>query len=230
MNSIEIRDLNFSYGENQVLKDINLEIKEGEFVVIIGSNGSGKSTFIKNLLGELKPQTGYVEILGKNITDYKDYHDIGYVPQMSVAQKIAFPITAREMVVLNLYSEFGFLKFAKAAQYKKADEILEYLGLLEHKNKPINELSGGLQQRAMIARAMINNPKILILDEPTAGVDEASRHAFLKSIQKLNDDKNLTIILVTHELDEVIEFANVDSTYEIQDGVLVKKFKGGEKC
>ena len=68
------------------------------------------------------------------------------------------------------------------------------------------------------------------MDEPTAGVDEASRHAFLKSIQKLNDDKNLTIILVTHELDEVMEFANVDSTYEIQDGVLVKKFKGGEKC
>ena len=82
--------------------------------------------------------------------------------------------------------------------------------------------SGGLQQRTMIARAMINDPKILILDEPTAGVDETSRRTFLKSIQKLNDDKNITIILVTHELDEVMEFAKINQTYEIKDGKLIE--------
>lgn len=225
MNSIGIKNLNFSYGEYQVLKDINLEVKEGEFVTIIGSNGSGKSTFIKNLLGELKPQTGSVEILGKPIGDYKDFKDIGYVPQMSVVSKIAFPITVSEMVVLNLYQYFGFMKFAKKEHYKKTEGILEYLGLTKYKDTPVNELSGGLQQRAMIARAMINEPKLLILDEPTAGVDEKSRHAFLKTLQKLNDDKNLTIVLVTHELDEVMLFTKVDSVYEIVNGELRSKNK-----
>lgn len=230
MSMIEIKNLNFSYGDFQVLKDINLDVKEGEFVVIIGSNGSGKSTFIKNLLGELKPQSGSVDILGKSILDYKNYKDIGYVPQMSVVSKIAFPITVREMVVLNLYQYFGFLKFGKKEHYKKVDEILDYLGLISYKNTPVNELSGGLGQRAMIARAMINNPKLLILDEPTAGVDEKSRQAFLTSLQKLNEEKNLTIILVTHELDEVMTYTKVDNTYEIVNGKLVSKNKEVLQC
>ncbi len=223
MNSVEIKNLNFSYVQEPILKDINLEIKQGEFVAIIGSNGSGKSTLIKNLLGELKPSKGSVVIEGKPIEDYKSYKNIGYVQQMSVVSKIAFPITVREMVSLNLYEDFGFLKFAKKRHYDKVDQVLEYLGLLEYKNRPVNELSGGLAQRTMIARAMINNPKLLILDEPTAGVDEKSRQEFLKSIQKLNDDMNITIILVTHELDEVMIFTKIDATYEINDGKLIKK-------
>lgn len=222
MNSISIKNLNFSYGSHQVLKDINLEVEAGEFIAIIGNNGSGKSTFIKNLLGELKPNEGSVEISGEKIQNIKSYKEIGYVPQMSVVGKIAFPITVREMVVLNLYEEFGFFKFPKKKHYKKADEILNYLDIDSYKNRPVNELSGGLQQRTMIARAMINDPKILILDEPTAGVDETSRRTFLKSIQKLNDDKDITIILVTHELDEVMEFTKIDRTYEIKDGKLTE--------
>ena len=222
MKAISIKNLDFSYLDHKVLSDINLELEMGDFIAIVGANGSGKSTFIKNLLGELKPQKGSVEILEKPIASYKSYKDIGYVPQMSVVSKVSFPITVREMVVLNLYEEFGFFKFPRKKHFKKVDEILEYLGLIEYKNKPVNELSGGLQQRTMIARAMLNNPKLLILDEPTAGVDEESRISFLKTIQTLNDDKGTSIVLVTHDLDEVMAYTKLDAIYEIKDGGLEK--------
>ena len=222
MKAISIKNLDFSYLDHKVLSGINLELEMGEFIAIVGANGSGKSTFIKNLLGELKPQKGTVEVLDKNIASYKSYKDIGYVPQMSVVSKVSFPITVREMVVLNLYEDFGFFKFPRKKHYQKVDKILEYLGLIEYKNKPVNELSGGLQQRTMIARAMLNNPKLLILDEPTAGVDEESRISFLKTIQTLNDDKGTSIVLVTHDLDELMKYAKLDATYEIKDTGLYK--------
>lgn len=222
MKAIRIKDLDFSYHDHKVLTGINLELDMGDFIAIVGANGSGKSTFIKNLLGELKPQKGTVEVLEKPIASYKSYKEIGYVPQMSVVSKVSFPITVREMVVLNLYEDFGFFKFPRKKHYKKVDEMLEYLGLIDYKNKPVNELSGGLQQRTMIARAMINNPKLLILDEPTAGVDEESRISFLKTIQTLNDDKGTSLVLVTHELDEVMAYTKLDAVYEIKDGGLEK--------
>lgn len=222
MKAIRIKDLDFSYHDHKVLTGINLELDMGDFIAIVGANGSGKSTFIKNLLGELKPQKGTVEVLEKPIASYKSYKEIGYVPQMSVVSKVSFPITVREMVVLNLYEDFGFFKFPRKKHYKKVDEMLEYLGLIDYKNKPVNELSGGLQQRTMIARAMINNPKLLILDEPTAGVDEESRISFLKTIQTLNGDKGTSLVLVTHELDEVMAYTKLDAVYEIKDGGLEK--------
>lgn len=222
MKAIKIKDLDFSYHDHKVLTGINLELDMGDFIAIVGANGSGKSTFIKNLLGELKPQKGTVEVLEKPIASYKSYKEIGYVPQMSVVSKVSFPITVREMVVLNLYEDFGFFKFPRKKHYKKVDEMLEYLGLIDYKNKPVNELSGGLQQRTMIARAMINNPKLLILDEPTAGVDEESRISFLKTIQTLNGDKGTSLVLVTHELDEVMAYTKLDAVYEIKDGGLEK--------
>ena len=222
MKAIRIKDLDFSYHDHKVLTGINLELDMGDFIAIVGANGSGKSTFIKNLLGELRPQKGSVEVLEKPIASYKSYKEIGYVPQMSVVSKVSFPITVREMVVLNLYEDFGFFKFPRKKHYKKVDEVLEYLGLINYKNKPVNELSGGLQQRTMIARAMLNNPKLLILDEPTAGVDEESRISFLKTIQTLNGDKGTSIVLVTHELDEVMAYTKLDAVYEIKDGGLEK--------
>lgn len=221
MKSLSIRDLNFSYTpDEKILDRVNLDLDMGEFTVIIGGNGSGKSTLIKNVLGELKPSSGTVEILGKPIQSYDNYKDIGYVPQMSVVEKIAFPITVTEMVVLNLYEDFGFLKFPKKEHIERTHEVLDYMELTPYKDYPVNELSGGLQQRSMIARAMINNPKILILDEPTVGVDKVSRAHFLKMIQRLNDERDLTILLVTHELDEVEKYAEIDSIYEIKDGRL----------
>ena len=222
MKAISIKDLNFSYSQIPVLKDCNLNVDVGDFTVILGGNGSGKSTLIKLMLGELKKNSGEIKILGKNIEDYVSFKDIGYVPQINIVNKIAFPITCLELVSLNLYEEFGFIKIPKKNHYQKAKDILKKMGMENYINTPVNELSGGLAQRAMISKAMINDPKILILDEPTAGVDKYSKDHFFETIDFLSKKFNVTIIMVTHELKEM-ESLSIDFTkYEMVEGSLKK--------
>lgn len=222
MKAVSINNLNFSYSQIPVLKNCNLNVDVGEFTVILGGNGSGKSTLIKLMLGELKNNSGEIKILGKNIEDYVSFKDIGYVPQINIVNKIAFPITCLELVSLNLYEEFGFIKIPKKNHYQKAKDILKKMGMEKYINTPVNELSGGLAQRAMISKAMINDPKILILDEPTAGVDKYSKDHFFETIDFLSKKFNVTIIMVTHELKEM-ESLNIKMTkYEMIEGSLKK--------
>lgn len=222
MKAVSIKNLNFSYSQTPVLKNCNLNVDIGEFTVILGGNGSGKSTLIKLMLGELKKDKGEIKILGKNIEDYTSFKDIGYVPQINIVNKIAFPITCLELVSLNLYEEFGFIKIPKKNHYQKAKDMLKKMGMENYINIPVNELSGGLAQRAMISKAMINNPKILILDEPTAGVDKYSKEHFFETIDFLSKKFNVTIIMVTHELKEM-ESLNIEMTkYEMIEGSLRK--------
>ena len=222
MKAVSINNLNFSYSQIPVLKNCNLNVDVGEFTVILGGNGSGKSTLIKLMLGELKNNSGEIKILGKNIEDYVSFKDIGYVPQINIVNKIAFPITCLELVSLNLYEEFGFIKIPKKNHYQKAKDILKKMGMENYINTPVNELSGGLAQRAMISKAMINDPKILILDEPTAGVDKYSKDHFFETIDFLSKKFNVTIIMVTHELKEM-ESLNIKMIkYEMIEGSLKK--------
>ena len=222
MKALSINNLNFSYSQIPVLKNCNLNVDVGEFTVILGGNGSGKSTLIKLMLGELKNNSGEIKILGKNIEDYVSFKDIGYVPQINIVNKIAFPITCLELVSLNLYEEFGLIKIPKKNHYQKAKDILKKMGMENYINTPVNELSGGLAQRAMISKAMINDPKILILDEPTAGVDKYSKDHFFETIDFLSKKFNVTIIMVTHELKEM-ESLNIKMTkYEMIEGSLKK--------
>ncbi len=222
MKAVSINNLNFSYSQIPVLKNCNLNVDVGEFTVILGGNGSGKSTLIKLMLGELKSNSGEIKILGKNIEDYVSFKDIGYVPQINIVNKIAFPITCLELVSLNLYEEFGLIKIPKKNHYQKAKDILKKMGMESYINTPVNELSGGLAQRAMISKAMINDPKILILDEPTAGVDKYSKDHFFETIDFLSKKFNVTIIMVTHELKEM-ESLNIEMTkYEMIEGSLKK--------
>lgn len=222
MKAVSINNLNFSYSQIPVLKNCNLNVDVGEFTVILGGNGSGKSTLIKLMLGELKTNSGEIKILGKNIEDYVSFKDIGYVPQINIVNKIAFPITCLELVSLNLYEEFGLIKIPKKNHYQKAKDILKKMGMEKYINTPVNELSGGLAQRAMISKAMINDPKILILDEPTAGVDKYSKDHFFETIDFLSKKFNVTIIMVTHELKEM-ESLNIKMTkYEMIEGSLKK--------
>lgn len=220
MESIVVSNLNFGYTEDKVINNLNLKINKGELVVIVGENGSGKSTLLKLLLGELKSQSGDIELLGKNIDKLHNFSDIGYVPQMNIVNKIPFPITCLELVVLNLYEDFGFFKIPKKRHYKKARKILVDMGLKNYIKTPFNQLSGGLQQRVLISRAMINSPEVLILDEPTAGVDEESKYQFFEIIEELNKKYDMTVILVTHEVDSAKENLKLHNIYNIENGGL----------
>ena len=220
MKAVEIKNLNFGYTKIPVLTSCNLDVNIGDFVIIVGANGSGKSTLIKLMLGELKADQGSIKILDKDINDYRSFKEIGYVPQLNVVNKIAFPITSLELVCLNLYEDFGLIKIPKKEHYERAKEILIKMGMEDYIHTPVNELSGGLAQRAMICKAMINNPKLLILDEPTAGVDKQSKDYFFETIDILSEKFNITIIMVTHELKELENLELVK--YEMIEGRLVK--------
>lgn len=220
MNALSIENLNSAYKTNPVIKNCSLEVAKGDFVLITGGNGSGKSTLIKLILKELDKDKGKIQVLGKNIEDCKSFKEIGYVPQMNIVNKISFPITALELVVLNLYEDFGLIKIPRKSHYQKARTMLDKMGMKDYINTPVNELSGGLAQRAMIAKAMIANPKILILDEPTAGVDKESKKHFFESLSILKEKFNITIIMVSHELKE-LEDLNFDmKKYVMAEGRL----------
>lgn len=218
MEYIKIENIDFGYTDDLVIKNLNLSIEEGELVILIGSNGSGKSTLIKLILGELKPLKGQIKILGKDIQKKSKITEIGYVPQMNVMEKVAFPVTCLEFVVLGLYDDFGLIKIPKQRHFKKAKEVLEEMGLSEYINVPFNELSGGLQQRVLISRAMINKPKILLMDEPTSGVDQKSKESFLTLINEINKTQKIPLLFVTHEIELVREFLSIDKIYKMSYG------------
>lgn len=221
MNHVLIENLNFKYTSEKVIEDLSMSIEEGQIVSISGENGSGKTTLLKLILGQLKPDSGSVAVLGKEISKINSFREIGYVPQIQITSQMAFPITVLELVVLNLYEDFGFFKIPKKKHKEKAAKLLKTMGLAEYVNTPLNELSGGLRQRAMIARAMINNPKILVLDEPTSGVDKESKKKFLELVSEMNKKHSLTTIIVTHEIDLIEEMLAIDKIYKMDNGGVI---------
>ncbi|PMC82246.1 metal ABC transporter ATP-binding protein [Anaerococcus hydrogenalis] len=219
MKDIEVKDLVFSYGKDDILKNISFDLDRGDFLTIQGENGSGKSTLIKLILKDLKKKSGQIKLFGKDIEDFDDYSKIGYVPQVNDANKVAFPVTGREFVVLNLYKKFNIFNRPTKKCYKKVYEIFEILNIENLLNIPFNQLSGGQAQKVMIARAMVNDPDLLILDEPTVGVDENSKRDFLKLLAHLNDEHKISILMISHEMDIVREFSK--SQIRIKNGRIV---------
>ena len=207
MKDIEVKDLVFSYGKDNILKNISFDLNRGDFLTIQGENGSGKSTLIKLILKDLKKKSGQIKLFGKDIEEFYDFSKIGYVPQVNDANKVAFPVTGKEFVVLNLYKKFNIFNRPTKKCYKKVYDTFEILNIENLLNIPFNQLSGGQAQKVMIARAMVNDPDLLILDEPTVGVDENSKRDFLKLLAHLNDEHKISILMISHEMDIVREFS-----------------------
>ncbi|XVG96039.1 metal ABC transporter ATP-binding protein [Eubacteriales bacterium KG127] len=222
MNQIEIDNLQFGYTKELVIKRANFKQEKGQIVSIHGENGSGKSTLLKLILGELTPDKGTIKLLGEDIKKINNFSKIAYVPQIQTFSGVAFPITTTEIVVLNLYREFGLIKIPKKEHKEKARKILCEMGLENYLNTPYNQLSGGFKQRTMIARAMLSNPDILILDEPTAGVDQQSKENFLELVAETNRTKSTTILVVTHEMELIKQHLKPDESYKMVEGVLEK--------
>ena len=194
MNIMEIKDVTTTYNGHIAIKDVSLEIKQGEYICLIGENGSGKSTLIKTIVGLNKKESG--EII-KNI----DADKISYLAQNNLTD-LNFPATAKEIIMTGVQKR-KLLPFYKKEDYKNFEEICDLLGIRGLENRQIGQLSGGQRQRIMLARALIRNPELLILDEPCSGLDANITSDFYKILNKLNKETGLTIIMATHDLDEI---------------------------
>ncbi len=202
-NIIEITDVNFKQDTSRILEDINLEIKRGEFLGIIGPNGAGKTTLLKIILGLLKPTSGTIKLFGEDIHNFKDWYKIGYIPQHALSFDANFPVNVFEVASMGRFSKKGLFKKLGKEDMQVIDEALEIVGMKEYKNRRIGELSGGQQQRVFIARALSSQPELLILDEPTVGVDIAGQKEFYDFLERLNKEKKITLVIVTHDIGNI---------------------------
>lgn len=200
---IELKNVSFQYEYTQVLKNISFRVEEGDFLALLGPNGSGKSTLLKLILGLLKPMSGEIKLFGQDSTAFKDRELIGYVSQKSNAFNSGFPATVQEVVKSGLTKKTGLLKRLPANANERVQKALEAVGMERFAKRNIGQLSGGQQQRVFIARALVAEPKLLILDEPTVGIDHENVQAFYDMLAKLNKEQRITMILVTHDVDTV---------------------------
>lgn len=193
MNRIlSVSNLTLRYGKNEAVRNVSFDVEEGDYISIIGANGSGKTTLINTILGLIDPDEGSIE-LNKNV-------HIGYLPQKSIKNDKLFPAKVKEIVTTGLLVQKKGFRFYSKDDYKKVDSILKKLKIYDLKNNKIGELSGGQQQRVLLARAMVASPKILVLDEPTNYLDSKTKEELYKILKELNEEDNVTIIVVSHDL------------------------------
>lgn len=198
MNVVEIKNLTVEYSGVRALDNISFSINQNDFLGIIGPNGAGKSTLFACMLGIITEFKGEIYFFGENIRKSKKYlRDVGYVPQKPVFEK-NFPATVKEVVRMGL----------KKGSEKKIDEALQQVWIHELSHRRIGELSVGQQQRVFIAKALVGDPKVLILDEPVTGIDKQSTEIFYSILHDLNQKHNITIIWSSHDLDAVNKLAN----------------------
>ncbi len=206
---IDVSSLTFAYKIHSVINDVSFTISAGDYVGLVGPNGGGKSTLVKLILGLLKPQRGTIRLFGQIRPDIKTRARIGYVPQHVVQASGAFPTTVFEVVLSGRIAQRGIGRFLTTEDRKAAIEALRSVDLLDKKNDDVSTLSGGQRQRVFIARALAANPDILILDEPVTGVDSLSRDRFYAVLRDTNKKHNMTIILVSHDLDVIAQEAQM---------------------
>ncbi len=195
MAIIDIQNLDFAYNGDCVLQDVNLSIAEKDFVAIIGPNGGGKTTLVKLLLGLLTPDRGRILIKGQPPRDASAC--IGYVPQ-DVHLNRNFPVTVMDVVLMGKIDPKKRFTRRSAAHCRDALKALERMGMEAYADKKIGALSGGQRQRVFIARALVTEPRLLLLDEPTASIDTKGQTDFYQLLQRLNQD--ITILVVSHDL------------------------------
>lgn len=197
---IDIKHLTFSYGPTNVLKDVNLSLAEGDFLGLVGPNGSGKSTLLKCIVGLQQPQHGQVLLYGQSVSRFRDWSRIGYVSQKASHFNTSFPATVFEVVSTGLYGKVGLFKWLSSKDKQTVHETIERVGLSKYRQQKVGALSGGQQQRVFMARALVSNPDLLILDEPTVGVDTDSVQRFYRLLAQFRDTYQLTILLVSHDI------------------------------
>jgi zinc transport system ATP-binding protein len=199
---LELKNISFSYGDEKVLNDLTIDIHRGDYLGIIGPNGGGKSTLIKIMLGLLKPN-GQVKLFDKDIADFKDWSKIGYVSQQVTHIDSSFPMSVEGVVSMGRYGKKGLFHFLDANDRAIVTRALKQVEMEEYADRLIGDLSGGQQQRVFIARALAGEPEMIILDEPTTGVDAKTQEQLYAFLRKLNHEMHLTLVLASHDLETI---------------------------
>lgn len=201
---VRFEHASFGFPGVVALKDVSLEIAGGEFVGVIGPNGSGKTTLCKAILGLMRPLEGTLQIFDCSCEKLQCHHraKIGYLPQKGTIDR-NFPITVLETVMMGRYGVLGLFKRPGKHDRDIAQEALSHVGMLDHRHDALGQLSGGQQQRVFIARALAQQPQVLLLDEPTTGIDIVTQHSVLDLIKRLHHDLGLTVVLITHDINMI---------------------------
>ncbi|PAQ13313.1 metal ABC transporter ATP-binding protein [Bacillus sp. FJAT-42315] len=197
---IEIKDVSYSYDRDNVLENIQLSVPRGAFLGLVGPNGSGKSTLLKLILGLLKVKEGEIFLFGTPQRQFKSWDKIGFVSQKANSFNTGFPATVFEVVASGLTKKLGLFRKAGSKEKQEVFEAVKAVGMEPFLYRNIGELSGGQQQRVFIARAIVSKPEILILDEPTVGVDSKNVQSFYEMLSYLNKEMGITLLLVTHDI------------------------------
>lgn len=202
MAQIICRDLTIGYEGKTVVQNINLSVKKGDYLCVIGENGAGKSTFMKTLLGLLSPVSGKIEF-----HDGLKKNEIGYLPQQTEVQK-DFPASVREIVLSGCQNQLGLRPFYNRKEKSYAEAILNKLQITDLAEQCYRELSGGQKQRVLLARALCATKKMLLLDEPVAGLDPKAAKEMYYLIQKINREENITVIMISHDIQIAVNYAS----------------------
>jgi zinc transport system ATP-binding protein len=187
---IEIQDLSFSYGEQKVISGLNYTVKERDFLGIIGSNGAGKTTLLKMIVGLLPASSGEIRLFGQPVKKFNAFNPL-------------FPATVREVVLSGLYNNKNLIRRVSKSQQRQCEDSLEVMRIQDIADKRVGQLSGGQQQRVFLARALINHPNLLILDEPTVGIDAETQAGFFELITHMHAHHHMTFLMVSHDIDMI---------------------------
>ena len=220
MTILEIKDVCFAYDRLEILHQANLRIEEGDFVLLQGPNGAGKSTLLKLILGELAPLKGHISVFNTDVKIFKNWNQISYVPQRGYDHQAHIPATVSEIVATGSYSRSGRFRFQSKKNEQRIGHALEAVEMQPYARRLIGELSGGQRQRVLLAKALISNPKLLILDEPVTGIDATNTATFYRLLQRLNKEEGLTVLMVTHDILGAVDLAN--KHFCIEEGNLLQ--------
>jgi len=208
MCEVKLVDINFSYNNTVALENISLTVSKGDFVAVVGPNGAGKSTMLRVTAGLLKPSRGEVSIGGKDLLTAKGHGLIGYVPQNYGKNIMGFPATVKEVVALGLTLGSAATRNNQQAAKHITSHMLELVGAENLRDRRIGELSGGQQQRVMVAMALAANPELLLLDEPTSGIDYEASAKIYELLGTLNKNLGITVVMVSHDIEKAVSWAN----------------------
>lgn len=205
--ALAIRNLRAGYHGSEALRDVTFSVNRGDYLGICGPNGSGKSTLVKVILGLVAPQAGEISLLGTPRDSFKEWRCIGYLPQGLQFFNPHFPATVDEVIRLGRLSGKSFPRRFGREDTLAVERTMDWMGIGHIRGRMIGELSGGLRQRVLLARALVNEPELLVLDEPTTALDPETRESFYRLIYEMNRERGTTVLLVTHDTATIGKYA-----------------------